>query len=85
MDGRRRTEEGVETAGARRNKDQFKGKGVSSLLSEKKRRETQKKFFWRQNCKVAEAGWKIQFKSSSEGCGGDGKYFYLLLEQKGKN
>ena len=56
-----------------------------AFLSEKKLRETQKKFHIYHNWKVAEVGWTIQFKTVSKEKGGDGKYFYLWLEQKGKN
>jgi hypothetical protein len=55
------------------------------LNDKEKRRETQKKFLWSANWKVAEAGWTIQFQTVSQEYGGDGQYFHLWLEQKGKN
>jgi hypothetical protein len=63
----------------------LKEREFRDFLSEKKRIETQKKFCWHHNWNVAEAGWTIQFKTALEHSGGDGKYFYLWLEQKGKN
>ena len=63
----------------------LKEREFRAILSEKKRRETQKKFFSRENWNVAEAGWTIQFKTADEDYGGDGKYFHLWLERKGKN
>jgi hypothetical protein len=63
----------------------LKEREFRAFLSEKKRRETQKKFAWHENWKVAEAGWTIQFQTTYKYSGGDGKYFYLWLEQKGKN
>ena len=59
----------------------LKEREFRAFLSEKKRRETQKKFHVWQNWNVAEAGWTIQFKTYWE----DGKYCYLWLEQKCKN
>ena len=47
------------------------------------KRETLKKFSRYSDLKVAEAGWSIQFKTAEEDEGGDGKYFYLWIENKG--
>ena len=64
----------------------LKEREFRAFLSDKeKRRETQKKFLWSANWKVAEAGWTIQFQTVSQEYGGDGQYFHLWLEQKGKN
>jgi hypothetical protein len=64
----------------------LKEREFRTFLSEKKkRRETQKKFLYDSNFKVAEAGWTIQFQTVDEDYGGDGKYFHLWMEQKGKN
>jgi len=61
----------------------LKEREFRTFLTEKKRRETQKKFHVWQNWNVTEAGWTIQFQTAYKDCGGDGKYFHLWLEQKG--
>ena len=63
----------------------LKEREFRTFLSEKKQRKTQKKFRWYNNWNVAEAGWTIQFQTIWENGGGDGKYFHLWLEKKGKN
>jgi hypothetical protein len=63
----------------------LKEREFRTFLSEKKQRKTQKKFRWYNNWNVAEAGWTIQFQTIWENGGGDGKYFHLWLEEKGKN
>jgi hypothetical protein len=70
---------------AEEKKINLKEREFRAFLSEKKRRETHKKFHAYANWKVAEAGWTIQFQTYSKNHGGDGKYFYLWLEQRGKN
>jgi len=63
----------------------LKEREFRAFLSDKKRKETQKKFWDCHNWEVAEAGWTIQFKTADEALGGDGKYFYLWISNKGKN
>ena len=63
----------------------LKEREFRAFLGDKKRKETQKKFGNCQNLEVAEAGWTIQFKTTYEDYGGDGKYYYLWIGNKGKN
>ena len=63
----------------------LKEREFRAFLIDKKRKETQKKFWWNRNLEVAEAGWTIQFKTTWKDFGGDGKYFYLWISNKGKN
>ena len=63
----------------------LKEREFRAILSEKNGEKLKKKFDWCDNWNVAEAGWTIQFQTAFEKYGGDGKYFHLWLEQKGKN
>ena len=60
------------------------------FLNQKKRKETQKKFYPDHNWNIAEAGWTLQFKSAwkdwnGNDLGGDGENFWLWIGKKGKN
>ena len=62
----------------------LKEREFRTFLSDKKRKETQKKFWLEHNLEVAESGWTIKFKTASKYYGGDGN-FYLWISNKGKN